>query len=344
VPQAYQRDGTIFLTRTAVLQRERSFYGQRCAALVLPPDEALNVDGPEDWDEAERRLARSGPNVPVASAAERNGTPDTKESKHRQFLASNVFQVQTKWPHFHRLLEDVAFIAEQMRPDQTAVCLERAYVYGGHSLFAPLFPRGKFISVDCQTETAAERGGYQKGWLDHPDCVCIPANVRAPVTATTLPDNCADVLLVPNVVHHVRDQEGMFAEFARLLKPGGTGYIFEALLRELHQVPDDYLRYTPWGFETILRRHGLQMTDWKPAGGPFEAIAYCWVQALQYLPPEQRRAKERWFFDEHFPQLMALDRAHPTNLVRSHTSFPIGYGVFFKKPYALGDQAQAPAA
>ena len=87
----------------------------------------------------------------------------------------------------------------------------------------------------------------------------------------------------------------MFAEIARLLKKGGTGYIFEALLRELHQVPDDYLRYTPWGFETILARHGLKMTEWKPAGGAFEAIAYCWVQALQYMPPEERQERKMVF-------------------------------------------------
>ncbi len=134
----------------------------------------------------------------------------------------------------------------------------------------------------------------------------IPATLRAEITDTGLPTASADLLLIPNVIHHVRKQDEMFAEFARLLKPGAVGYLFEALLRELHQQPDDYLRYTPYGFESMLTRHGLRMTDWRPAGGPFEAIAYCWVQALQYLPPDEREEREGWFFREHFPALMEL--------------------------------------
>jgi SAM-dependent methyltransferase len=250
---------------------------------------------------------------------------------HLEFLRRKIYQVQTKWPHFGRMLDDIARLAAEGNDQQTVVCLERAYVYGGDSLFAPLFTRGRFISVDCETETGRHRGSYQKTWTDDPDCVHIAATVKADICATGLPAGCADLLLVPNVIHHVREQDQMFAEFARLLRPGGVGYLFEALLRELHQIPDDYVRYTPWGFEAVLARHGLRMTEWRPAGGPFEAIAYCWVQALEYLPPAIRAERERWFFQEHFPQLMALDKQHPDNLARAHTSFPVAYSVFFTK-------------
>lgn len=253
---------------------------------------------------------------------------------HLDFLYQAVFQVYTKWPHFARLLEDVQALAAQAEAHQTVVCLERSYVYGGDSLFAPLFEKGRFISIDCETETAAERGGYQAHWLEDPRVIHITSNFKAPISATTLPDASADVVMVPNVVHHVREQEAMFAEIARLLKPGGTGYIFEAVLRELHQIPDDYVRYTPWGMETMLNRQGLQMTQWKPAGGPFEAIAYCWVQALQYLPEAERAQKEQWFYQQHFPELMAMDQRYPENLARAHTAFPVGYGLFFTKPEA----------
>lgn len=253
------------------------------------------------------------------------------EARHLRFLRTAIYQVETKWPHFGRMLDDLREIAAGVRDEQTVVCLERAYVYGGISMFAPLFPRGSFIAVDCETESYA-RGGYQAHWTEHPDCVKVPAHRRAPITDTGLPAGIADVLLVPNIVHHVRDQEGMFAEFARLLRPGGTGYVFEALLRELHQIPDDYVRYTPWGFETLLGRHGLELTETRPTGGPFEAITYCWVQALQYFPPEERVEREKWFYQGHFQELLALDRRHQKNVVRSHTEFPVAYGVFFRKP------------
>jgi CMP-N,N'-diacetyllegionaminic acid synthase len=56
VPQAYNRDGTIFLTRTSVLLEERSFYGQKCIPMPIPVEESLNIDEPTDWERAEKRF------------------------------------------------------------------------------------------------------------------------------------------------------------------------------------------------------------------------------------------------------------------------------------------------
>jgi SAM-dependent methyltransferase len=250
---------------------------------------------------------------------------------HLSFLGERIFQTAAKWPHFGRLLEDVSQLAATLPDDADVVILERAYVYGGDSLFAPLFWRQKTVVVDCELPTSVERDGYQKSWTDDPRCIHVATDRRAAITATGLPDACAAVLLVPNVVHHVADQEAMFTEMARLLRPGGTGYIFEALLRELHQVPDDYVRYTPWGFRNMLARHGLEMTSWSPAGGPFEAIAYCWVQALQYIPEGERGSTERWFYTEHFPELMRLNARYTENTFRPHTAFPVAYSIHFRR-------------
>ncbi len=56
VPQAFVRDGTIYLTRTSVLTEQRSFYGARCQPMVLEPWESLSIDSEEDWRLAEQRL------------------------------------------------------------------------------------------------------------------------------------------------------------------------------------------------------------------------------------------------------------------------------------------------
>lgn len=249
---------------------------------------------------------------------------------HAAFLRERIFQTATKWPHYERLLADVAALGAGAAADASVVILERAYVYGGDSLFAPFFPGRGVTAIDCEIKTTKQRDGYQKSWTEDPRCIHQAAARRAPIEKTGLPGASADLLLVPNVVHHVSNQDGMFAELARLLKPGGTGYIFEALLRELHQAPDDYIRYTPWGFREILSRHGLEMTDWKPVGGPFEAITYCWIQALQYLPEPERARKEEWFYKEHYPELLRLDKLNPKNLVRDYTTFPVAYSVYFR--------------
>jgi SAM-dependent methyltransferase len=262
-----------------------------------------------------------------APSAERTGALEA----HVAFLHERIFQTSTKWPHYRRLLADLSTLAATLPRASDVVILERSYVYGGNSLFAPLFPKHNVRVVDCELATTAARDGYQKHWTDDPRCIQIQAGHRAPVTATGLPDACADALVVPNVVHHVRDQDAMFGEFARLLRPDGTGYIFEALIRELHQTPDDYLRYTPSGFETMLARHGLEMTMWKPAGGPFEAIAYCWSQALQYIPADERAEKARWFFDEHFHELIEMDSRYTRNMCRENTAFPVAYSIYFRR-------------
>jgi N-acylneuraminate cytidylyltransferase len=57
VPRAYRREGTLFVTCVPVILGQRSFYGARCVPYVLDPQESMNIDSPEDWAEAEARLA-----------------------------------------------------------------------------------------------------------------------------------------------------------------------------------------------------------------------------------------------------------------------------------------------
>ena len=256
---------------------------------------------------------------------------DLKVEAHKQFLKEKIFQIGNKWPHFERLIQDVEKIGQSVKETDTVAILERSYIYGGVSLFAPLFNRCNLISIDCQTLTAEERGGYQANWTNDARCLHIKSAKKAPITNTTLQDNSCDILIVPNVVHHERDQDGMFNEFFRILKPGGRGYIFEALLRELHQIPDDYVRYTPWGFEYMLQKSGLNMVDYKTSGGPFEAISYCWDQALQYIPDGEQEELKSWFKSKHFQELLDLDKKYPENVKRDHTSFPVAYSVYFEK-------------
>lgn len=265
-------------------------------------------------------------------AAVGTGTAQDRLEGHRQMLWERVFQVETKWPQFRRLLADLERLAASTAAGGTVVCMERTLLYGGCSLFAPLFPNQRFISVDCSPESAEGRGSYNAAMVDDPRFIPVETTLRAPAEATTIETGSADLVMVPNLVHHVRDQAGLFREIARLLCPGGVGYIFEPLVRELHQAPDDYVRYTPWGFQQQIEAAGMTVDETLHEGGPFTAIAYCWTQALEYFPPEKRAEMERWFYGEHMPQLVAWDEEHPNNLARKHTSFPTAFGIFFHKP------------
>ena len=251
---------------------------------------------------------------------------------HREMLEERVFQIDRKWPQFRRLLDDVDELARRTPPGARVVSLERGMLYGGISLLAPFFQRHDFHSVDCSPASAEGRGAYNRAMVDDPRCLTVATSSRGLAEQTGLASGQADLVIVANLVHHVRDQTALFAEIARLMKPGGRGYIFEPLVRELHQAPDDYVRYTPWGFAEQLGAAGLSCDRTIQEGGPFSVIAYCWTQALEYFPEAERADMERWFYDEHFPQLMDWDAAHRDNLARRHTSFPAASAIFFSKP------------
>jgi len=252
---------------------------------------------------------------------------------HEAMLVENVFQT-SKWPHFDLLFRDIRRHAGELSPGATVVSLERGLLYGGVSLVAPFFHAQNFISVDCSPESADERGGYNAGQIDDPRTLRVPTTRRAPIEATGLEADQADLVLVPNLVHHVANQRALFGEMARIARPGGSVYVFEALLRELHQIPDDYLRYTPFGIQKVLVEAGLECDDYEVEGGPFSAIGYCWIQALQYFPEPRRSEMERWFFEEHWPDLQKWEEAHRENLVRKHTAFPVSFSVVARKPEA----------
>jgi CMP-N-acetylneuraminic acid synthetase len=58
---AFVRDGTVYAFWRRTLTETGSLYGHTCRPLVLPASESLTLDTPEDWAEAERRLARPAP-------------------------------------------------------------------------------------------------------------------------------------------------------------------------------------------------------------------------------------------------------------------------------------------
>ena len=58
MPPAWVMNGAIYLVRTPFVldTDDPNLYGDRVAALVMPPPYGFNLDEPEDWDVAERLL------------------------------------------------------------------------------------------------------------------------------------------------------------------------------------------------------------------------------------------------------------------------------------------------
>lgn len=250
---------------------------------------------------------------------------------HLELLREKVFQTETKWPHFRLLLRNIAEWSNKLSHDAVVVAYERTLLYGGYSLIGPAFYRQNFVSLDCSPESADDRGAYNDGMVADPRFVASVRSRRCVGVKSDLASSSVDFLLIPNLVHHIEDQKGMFDEAYRVIKPGGSIYIFEPIVRELHQIPDDYLRYTPFGLKTVLRDSGFEAGDYELEGGPFSAVAYCWAQALEYFPEAKRAEMSDWFYNKHFQELLSYDETYKTNQVRNFTSFPMSFSMLASK-------------
>ena len=57
-PKAYSRTGDFYFTRVETLMQQNSIYGTNCLPFVVNHPNRVNLDTPEDWQEAERIAAR----------------------------------------------------------------------------------------------------------------------------------------------------------------------------------------------------------------------------------------------------------------------------------------------
>lgn len=56
LPQAFHREGSVYVTRRDVVMEENSLYGKRLVGHLMESGRSVNIDTPADWDRAERLL------------------------------------------------------------------------------------------------------------------------------------------------------------------------------------------------------------------------------------------------------------------------------------------------
>jgi SAM-dependent methyltransferase len=79
-------------------------------------------------------------------------------------------------------------------------------------------------------------------------------------------DRCFDGVICLEVLEHVRDPEKVLAEIARVLRPGGRGWVSMPFLYPLHDAPFDFQRYTEYGLRRDVQRAGLHVTNLRKSG------------------------------------------------------------------------------
>ena len=57
LPEAFIRDGSIYITRISVIKEKHSYYGKHIAYIKSNPALYANIDNLEDWEKAEKKLS-----------------------------------------------------------------------------------------------------------------------------------------------------------------------------------------------------------------------------------------------------------------------------------------------
>ena len=100
-----------------------------------------------------------------------------------------------------------------------------------------------------------------------------------------------DCAMATEVLEHCPEPETVLKETYRVLKPGGVFFFTVPFLWNLHEVPHDEYRYTPFSLERHFRNAGFSDVEIKATGGWHAAMAQMLGLWLKRSPILQRKRK-----------------------------------------------------
>ncbi|MDX6679261.1 MAG: hypothetical protein QOE31_3313 [Solirubrobacteraceae bacterium] len=131
-------------------------------------------------------------------------------------------------------------------------------VGAGDAPYAELFAHTDYVTLD---------------WESSPHEGARAAAVSASADAIPLPDASFDVVVLTQVLEHVRRPAVVIAEIARVLRPGGRLLATVPFVWELHEEPHDYWRFTPYALAALLEDAGLEAVEIAPRSDSLSALA-----------------------------------------------------------------------
>jgi SAM-dependent methyltransferase len=97
--------------------------------------------------------------------------------------------------------------------------------------------------------------------------------------------------MATEVLEHCPEPNITLMEINRVLKPGGVFFFTVPFLWNLHEVPHDEFRYTPFAFERILKESGFIDIQIFASGGWHGALAQMlglWVRRSPISPVKRK--------------------------------------------------------
>lgn len=128
----------------------------------------------------------------------------------------------------------------------------------GSKPYKDLIKVDQYIGLDYQTDDHT---------IEHDEVDVFYDGVRIP-----FPNNHFDSVLSSEVFEHLFELDKLLGELHRVLKPNGKMLITCPFVWAEHLVPFDYARYTRFGLEHLLKKHGFKVIVFEKKGSFIETI------------------------------------------------------------------------
>ena len=132
--------------------------------------------------------------------------------------------------------------------------------------------RGRLLDVGCgRRPYLALFEGQVTDYIglerDNRRYVDVPPDVRGDGNALPFATDTFDTVVSNQVLEHVPEPAYAVVEMARVMKPGGRVIVTAPHIWGIHEEPNDYFRFTPYGLTYVAERAGLIVERVKPLGG-----------------------------------------------------------------------------
>ncbi|WP_437809290.1 class I SAM-dependent methyltransferase [Sorangium sp. So ce1078] len=102
--------------------------------------------------------------------------------------------------------------------------------------------------------------------------------------ALPLEDASFDTLILSDVLEHIARPEPLWAEMARILRPGGVAFVNTPFFYWVHGAPYDYYRYTEFAHRRFAELAGFEVLVLERIGGLVEVACDVFAKSASAVP------------------------------------------------------------
>ncbi|HUU00843.1 MAG TPA: methyltransferase domain-containing protein [Myxococcota bacterium] len=139
------------------------------------------------------------------------------------------------------------------------------------------YARGNFIDIGCGDmpyRGTIEKQVEQYDSIDRQTRGRLPTYTGDIQDMNMIGDGLYDSAVCLSVLEHVPQPSRALAEIHRILKEDGVVILSVPFLARLHEVPDDYYRFTGYGLRFLLEQAGFDVQQLTPLGGVFSFLGH----------------------------------------------------------------------